>query len=90
MKSEKEILLSNLNKIHTTSMGIVRIKRNIKLEDDIDVVEFCKGIIAMEKAIVSKNGKNYYVTFGEVTLTINSYSYTVITAKITNKMIENI
>lgn len=29
---DKEILLSNIDKMHTTEMGIGRIKRNLKLE----------------------------------------------------------
>ena len=40
----KDILLSNIDKIHTTEMGIDRIKKNLKLNTD-DVVEFCKNKI---------------------------------------------
>ena len=36
-----EILLANLNKIHTTKLGIDRIRKNI-LIDENDVVDFCK------------------------------------------------
>lgn len=38
----KEILLSNIGKIHTTKMGIDRIKRNLKLDTN-DVVNYCKN-----------------------------------------------
>ena len=38
----KDILLSNIYKIHTTEMGIDRIKKNLKLDTN-DVVEFCKN-----------------------------------------------
>ncbi len=38
----KEILLSNIYKIHTTEMGIDRIKKNLKLNTN-DVVEYCKN-----------------------------------------------
>lgn len=34
----KEILLSNINKIHTTELGVSRIKRNLKINTD-EVVE---------------------------------------------------
>lgn len=29
--NEKEILINNINKIHTTNMGLDRIKKNLKL-----------------------------------------------------------
>ena len=35
----KEILLSNIDKVHTTEMGIDRIKKNLRLDTD-DVVEW--------------------------------------------------
>ena len=38
----KEILLSNIGKIHTTKMGSGRIKRNLKLDTN-DVVNYCKN-----------------------------------------------
>ncbi len=34
---KKEILLTNIDKVHTTLLGIERIKRNLKLDID-DVV----------------------------------------------------
>ena len=37
----KDILLANIDKIHTTEMGIDRIKKNLKLNTN-DVVGFCK------------------------------------------------
>ena len=45
--NEKEILISNIDKLHTTAMGVDRIKRNLKLETS-DVVAYCKQKI-MEK-----------------------------------------
>jgi hypothetical protein len=38
----KEVLLKNIDKIHTTEMGINRIKKNLKL-DTYSVVDFCKS-----------------------------------------------
>ena len=37
----KEMLLQNIDKVHTTEMGIDRIKKNLKLDTN-NVVEFCK------------------------------------------------
>lgn len=39
---DKKILLDNIDKVHTTEMGIDRIKRNLKI-DTADVVEYCKN-----------------------------------------------
>ena len=39
---DKQILLNNIDKVHTTEMGIDRIKRNLKLAND-DVVTYCKN-----------------------------------------------
>lgn len=76
---EKEILLSNIEKIHTTKMGIDRIKRNLKLDTN-DVVEFCKRKILDDKCNIYKQGKNWYCEIDNIKITINSYSYTIITA----------
>ena len=39
---DKQILLDNINKVHTTEMGINRIIKNLKLNKN-DVVEYCKN-----------------------------------------------
>lgn len=50
----KDILLSNIDKIHTTGMGVDRIKKYLKLDID-DVVEFCKNKILDKNCdIISK------------------------------------
>ena len=75
----KDILLSNIDKIHTTEMGIDRIKKNLKLNTD-DVVEFCKNKILDKNCNIYKQGKNWYCEIDNIKMTINSYSYTIITA----------
>lgn len=75
----KEVLLSNLEKIHSTEMGIMRIRKNLQLTDE-DVIDFCKGLIKNNKSNIYKKGKNWYIEFDDMRLTINSYSYTIITA----------
>jgi hypothetical protein len=73
-----EVLLNNIDKIHTTELGIVRIKRNLELKTN-DVVNWCKDEIKKSNEIYRK-GKNWYV-FGEgFIITINAHSYTIITA----------
>ena len=75
----KEILLSNIDKIHTTPMGITRIKRNLSLETN-NIVEYCKKIILNNNSIIYKKGKNWYCQLNNIIITINSSSYTIITA----------
>ena len=79
----KEILLSNIDKVHTTEMGIDRIKRNLKLDTN-DVVEYCKNKILNKDCNIYKKVKNWYCEIDHIKITINSYSYTIITAHIIN------
>ena len=71
-------LLSNIDKIHTTSMGIDRIKKNLNINED--VVLYCKNKILDKNCHIYKKGKNYYCEIDDIIITINSYSYTIITA----------
>lgn len=79
----KEILLSNIEKVHTTKMGIDRIKKNLKLNTD-SVVQYCKDKILDKNCSIYKCGKNWYCEINDIKITINSYSYTIITAHIIN------
>ena len=76
---DKQILLDNISEVHTTEMGIDRIKKNLKLNTN-DVVEFCKNKILDKNCNIYKQGKNWYCEIDNIIITINSYSYTIITA----------
>ena len=76
---DKQILLDSISKVHTTEMGIDRIKKNLKLNTN-DVVEFCKNKILDKNCNIYKQGKNWYCEINNIKITINSYSYTIITA----------
>jgi hypothetical protein len=78
IKLENE-LLNNLAKIHTTELGIVRIKRNLSLDID-DVVEWCKNKIISKNASITRKGKNWYITVEGCIITVNAHSFTIITA----------
>lgn len=78
---EKQILLDNIDKMHTTEMGIDRIKKNLGLDTD-DVIGYCKNKVRDKACNIYKQGKNWYCEVDNIKLTINSYSYTVITAHI--------
>ncbi len=75
----KETLLSNIDKVHTTEMGIERIKKNLKLTTN-DVVDYCKKKVLDKNCNIYKQGKNWYCEIDNIKITINSYSYTIITA----------
>lgn len=78
MKIDNE-LLENLDKLHTTELGVVRVKKNLSLDTD-EVVDWCKAKIGSPNAIITRNGKNWYVNVDGCVITVNAYSYTIITA----------
>ena len=59
--------------------GINRIRRNLKL-DTADVVAYCKHIILEENCRISRKSKNWYCETDHIKITVNSSSYTIITA----------
>jgi len=71
-------LIKNIDKIHTTELGIVRIKRNLEFKEN-DIVNWCKNLVIKSKEIYKK-GKNWYVYYDNIIITINGNSYTIITA----------
>ena len=75
----KETLLANIDKIHTTEMGNERIKKNLKLNTN-DAVGYCKNKVLNNNCNIYKQGKNWYCEIDNIKITINSYSYTIITA----------
>ena len=75
----KEILLSSIDKLHTTEIGIDRIKRNLKINTE-NVVKYCKEKILDNNCNIYKQGKNWYCEVDNIIITVNSYSYTIITA----------
>ena len=76
-------LIENIDKIHSTELGIFRIKKNLELNTN-DVIRYCKKIIK-EANTINKKGKNWYVFKGDCKITINAKSYTIITAHKINK-----
>jgi hypothetical protein len=72
------VLLENIEKIHSTELGILRIKCNLCLETK-DVVGWCKQKIKQADNIYRK-GKNWYISFENYIITVNAHSYTIITA----------
>lgn len=72
-------LIQNLDKLHTTALGALRITKNLSLAD-VDPVQWCKDFIASPTAEITRQGKNFYITDQSCTITVNAHSYTIITA----------
>ena len=71
-------LLKNIDELHTTELGVQRIKRNLGL-NTFDVVNWCRLRISQADEI-TREGKNWYAHAGDVVITVNAHSYTIITA----------
>jgi len=66
----------DINKLHTTELGEVCIRRNLDLGVGDDVMEWCAN--AAPDSVV-RRGKNWYVCGAGYVLTINVGSHTIIT-----------
>lgn len=77
--NNKSELILNLDKLHTTDLGIERIKRNLCL-DVGDVVGLCREKINGPDSSIVRKGKNWYISRTDCEITINAYSYTIIAA----------
>lgn len=75
----KSELFNNINKLHTTDLGIQRIKKNLGLNTQ-NLTDYCRTIILKPNAIIERKGKNWYITVDNIILTVNANSYTIITA----------
>lgn len=64
-------LLKNLDKLHTTELGVERIKRNLFLDTD-DVVGWCKAKFDSVKAVITRSGKNWYVNVDNCIITVRN------------------
>lgn len=79
MSDTREILLDQLDRLHTTPLGTERIRRNLCLDTE-DVVAWCRELIALPDAEFCRDGKNWYITADNVVLTVHANALTVITA----------
>lgn len=76
MKLKEKLMM---DQIHTTRLGIERIKRNLGVDSD-DIVTWCKAKMSQKEAVSYKQGKNWYVEVENYRFTVNASSYTMITA----------
>ena len=73
-------LLSKLDKLDTTELGIMRIKRNLGLDEQTDAVDYCKKRINAPDTIICRTGKNFYATTCKEVITVNASKLSIITA----------
>jgi ribosomal protein S18 acetylase RimI-like enzyme len=71
-------LKKNIEKLHTTEAGMVRISRNLDLNRD-GLINWCQEAVKNTDYIM-RCGKNWYVYYQGIAITINAHSYTIITA----------
>lgn len=76
---EAKEFLGHLERLHTTALGAERIRQNLSLEE-ADPAAWCRERIASPEAVITRQGKNWYVRTAGCVITVNAHSYTVITA----------
>lgn len=74
-----------------TSLGFLRIRKNLNITDfsDVETEEYLKETLFLTSIEnIETKGKNHYFKCVErnAILTVNSHSFTIITAKTINKM----
>ncbi len=72
-------LIKNIDKLHTTELGIDRIKRHLQIDVD-DVVKYCYDKIISATTLIERKGKNWYIVVDDCKKTVNTHTYTIITA----------
>ncbi|WKY44394.1 GNAT family N-acetyltransferase [Eubacteriaceae bacterium ES2] len=71
-------LLNNIKNLHTTELGIKRIGKNLDLKEK-ELLDWCKSAVG-EADLHIRQGKNWYVYYKGIAITINAHSNTIITA----------
>lgn len=74
----KSNMLHNIDRLHTTNLGVERIKKNLNINGN--VVNYLKNKILDKNCVITKKGKNYYCMIDNIIITVNSYNYCIITA----------
>ncbi len=77
--NDSQRLLDHADQIHTTEMGVDRIKRNLHLDTE-DIVAYCKNKILDKNCKITRKEKNWYCEVDDVQITVHAYRYTIITA----------
>ena len=65
--------LTNLDKLHTTELGFERIRKNLSL-DSVDILNWCRNQIGLPDAVITRKGKNWYVSINGCIFAVNAFS----------------
>lgn len=79
--SIREKIIYNIMKIHTTKLGLIRVQKVFNFDDESSLVSYIHKMLIDKNTIYTEVGKNYYLR-NKITITINKFSNTVITAHI--------
>jgi hypothetical protein len=79
VKDDTSGLIDNIDKVHTTEMGLTRIARNLGLIET-NIVSWCKNRILDSRCLITRKGKNWYAHTDGCVITVNAHSFTIITA----------
>ncbi len=69
-----------LNDLRTIPMGAERVRRNLCLTENADIVDYCCKLMLYYDAEFERKGKNWYITADHIRITVNAHSKTIITA----------
>lgn len=69
----------DLGQLHTTELGIKRIRKNLCLEVE-DVLDWCRKRMEAPGHTITRRGKNWYINAAGIEWTVNAHSNTIITA----------
>jgi hypothetical protein len=78
MSKGNNILIDNIEKMHTTDLGNIRINKNTD-QQLVNCVEWCKKIVLDTTSVIERKGKNWYVSSSDFTITVNADNYSIIT-----------
>lgn len=82
----KNDLIKSITKSPTTKLGKERIKNNLSLKNN-NIVDWCKEKITNPNSMITRKGKNWYITRDNFIITVNASGYTIITAHKKDKSI---
>lgn len=74
-----------VDNLQTTSLGEKRIIRNLRLSPWQDAVSFCREVLFSPNSRIYRSGKNWYGEYGDIRITVNAGSFTIITAHMIKK-----
>lgn len=72
----------DLNELHTTELGAIRMRKALYLLPSDDPIAWCRDAIEQYGInLILREGKNWYITTDRFELTVNASTLNVITAR---------